>query len=60
MTCEEWLESLRRTATEESWHDPEFVHFASWVLVMFLPRAISQLMLDAQPGCAVDLAGEPR
>ena len=52
-TCSEWLAFLdEMNPVDDAWRDPAFVQGVSWLLIMFLPRRLSQQLIDAQGGSA--------
>jgi hypothetical protein len=50
-TCQEWLQRLdAMDPPAAAWRDPVFVQAVSWVMVMFIPRRMSQLLSEAGRG----------
>ena len=54
VTVQDWLKLLDSlNPTEDAWRDPEFVQMISWVMLMFMPRRLSQRLIDTgmcEPG----------
>ena len=58
-SCEGWLVWLsQQRPSEADWDDPEYLHLLSWAMLMFIPRRLGQLLIDA--GEAVDVRPEYR
>ena len=53
-TCHQWLQQLDDLdPPDEAWRDPDFCAEVSWVMLMFLPRRLGQLLIDAGAAPAV-------
>jgi hypothetical protein len=47
-TCHQWLQQLDELdPPPEAWRDPDFCAATSWVMLLFLPRRMGQLLINA-------------
>ena len=58
-TCQGWLIWLdQQRPTDEQWADPEYVYRICQIMVLFMPRRLGQILIDADE--AVDVRPEYR
>ena len=47
-TCQGWLIWLdQQNPTEEHWSDPNYLYLISQIMLLFIPRRMGQMLIDA-------------